>query len=919
MPSPALPARQGRKDPGLARAEPSGAHASGASRLSCRCTGRRGSEGQACRRVHQRRLLRGAPGPAKVPRACGSAAGAAADPRFLLQRRPGPLDRRAFRALPDRSPVRLLFRHGGLCLRAARRHPGSRHGRCRFREMAGLCRPSSLALAGPLPARGRSAVCVRASRRIGIRSHAVCLRGRITPFRRARAGLRRASRLARKRGRFGAVLADAALSLSLPGGRSQSRVHRHDGLLAERRCRGVVCRTGHAPAAAGTAGGPVPYCRRQSRSPGPAAGREPGDPYHAPGPRRATIPCPRRCRGGPAADRARHSEQGAGGDGDGAAGRRHAGRIRGHTRRAGQGSARLCRGGRDGAADHRDPRRPASAVARRCAPGGRAQSRLVAHVARPGRIVPGRAARTGVPRPGKADGMRGYSFSLAAEDPGSAVRRRWLVAAAALAVGLVSLAVMFRGEAAAAVRVWIDSTAYNHCFLVLPVAAYLLWERRQVLAALSPQPAPWLALAAVPAALCWLLAERAGIWEARQLLAMSLVQILLLAVLGPRCWRALSAPLLYLFFLVPVGGFLVPALQNFTAHFMAAGLDILRIPNYSTGVTIEIPEGTFYVAEACAGLRFLVASVAFGVLYGCVMYTSPLRRLLFAALSLVVPVIANGFRALGLVVLAHLLGNAAAVETDHVLYGWLFFSIVTFVLILVGLPFRQTPRPTAPVDAVTAGPHRRDPVAVLAGIAAAAVILCVAAPRLLADRLDSLAVPAISGAGPRLPDLPGCTALPPSRSPVTVAATAAGLDETRAYRCAGDTFLVAWHRYPPRISARPLFKPPHPQAGWRGLQAAAVRGLDIDAGGAVQHWQIAEFGRDARYAAIATTLWIAGRPAGNTIASRLRQAVNALSPAPLSPAAVIVSYTTTQGAAHGRRALERFLAGAAAAFARLAG
>jgi hypothetical protein len=34
---------------------------------------------------------------------------------------------------------------------------------------------------------------------------------------------------------------------------------------------------------------------------------------------------------------------------------------------------------------------------------------------------------------------------------------------------------------------------------------------------------------------------------------------------------------------------------------------------------------------------------------------------------------------------------------------------------------------------------------------------------------------------------------------------------------------------------------------------------------------------------------------------------------------VIVSYTTTQGAARGRRALERFLAGAAAAFARLAG
>jgi hypothetical protein len=30
--------------------------------------------------------------------------------------------------------------------------------------------------------------------------------------------------------------------------------------------------------------------------------------------------------------------------------------------------------------------------------------------------------------------------------------------------------------------------------------------------------------------------------------------------------------------------------------------------------------------------------------------------------------------------------------TDHILYGWLFFSIVTVLLILVGLPFRQDTR-----------------------------------------------------------------------------------------------------------------------------------------------------------------------------------------------------------------------------------
>ena len=40
----------------------------------------------------------------------------------------------------------------------------------------------------------------------------------------------------------------------------------------------------------------------------------------------------------------------------------------------------------------------------------------------------------------------------------------------ALAAGLVALGLVFHEEIAAAVRVWSNSTAYNHCFLVLPIA-----------------------------------------------------------------------------------------------------------------------------------------------------------------------------------------------------------------------------------------------------------------------------------------------------------------------------------------------------------------------------------------------------------------------------------------------------------------
>ena len=241
----------------------------------------------------------------------------------------------------------------------------------------------------------------------------------------------------------------------------------------------------------------------------------------------------------------------------------------------------------------------------------------------------------------------------------------------------------------AAVHTWNISTAYNHCFLVIPIALYLLWDRRFDLVGIAPRPMPAALLLGLPLALVWLVAERLGIMEGRQLVAMSFVELLLLAVLGKRLWWAMAGPLLYLYFLVPFGEFLTPRLQDITTWFVRHGLDMLGVPAYIDGYIIEIPQGTFLVAEACAGLRFLIASIAFGCLYALMMYRGPVRRGLFILVSIVVPIIANGFRALGIVYLGYLLNSAQAAAADHIIYGWIFFSFVILVLIALGLPFRQ--------------------------------------------------------------------------------------------------------------------------------------------------------------------------------------------------------------------------------------
>src|SRR5206468_9186114 len=95
-------------------------------------------------------------------------------------------------------------------------------------------------------------------------------------------------------------------------------------------------------------------------------------------------------------------------------------------------------------------------------------------------------------------------------------------------------------------------------------------------------------------------------------------------------------------FLVPSGAFLVPSLQTIAVDIVIAGLHALNIPTFSDGYMIEIPEGPFEIAEACAGLRFLIASIVFGCFFAVVMYRSPLRRTLFILMSIFVPIFANG-------------------------------------------------------------------------------------------------------------------------------------------------------------------------------------------------------------------------------------------------------------------------------------
>ena len=211
--------------------------------------------------------------------------------------------------------------------------------------------------------------------------------------------------------------------------------------------------------------------------------------------------------------------------------------------------------------------------------------------------------------------------------------------------------------------------------------------------------------------------------------------------------------------LVPFGEELVPPLQTLTAEMSMALLALTGVPAHLEGIFISTPTGLFRVAEACSGVKFLVAMAALGALAANLCFRSWRRRILFVAFALAVSVLANGVRAFGTIYLAWWTNNEVAVGVDHIVYGWVFFAIVIALIMAAGWRFFDR-APNArwfdPADLQAPGAEPGRPAGA-AQVAAVAVALAAAAP---------FWTGAVAAAGTRavpveaLPEIAGWTRLP---------------------------------------------------------------------------------------------------------------------------------------------------------------
>lgn len=240
---------------------------------------------------------------------------------------------------------------------------------------------------------------------------------------------------------------------------------------------------------------------------------------------------------------------------------------------------------------------------------------------------------------------------------------------------------VFRGL----VHAWINDGNYSHGFLVVPIAGYLVWERRARLQALTPRPT-WVGLVVLAAGLFVLLAGLYGseLFLSRVSMIGTLAGVILF-LFGWTCLRIVMFPLAFLLLMIPLPTLIFNQialpLQFFASRVGESVIAAAGIPVLREGNVLVLANTSLEVAEACSGIRSLVSLITLGLVYGYAVDPRSGVRAAIVLSTIPIAVLANGARVAGTGILAHYWGAEAAQGFFHEFSGWVVF-VVAFIMIL---------------------------------------------------------------------------------------------------------------------------------------------------------------------------------------------------------------------------------------------
>jgi len=274
--------------------------------------------------------------------------------------------------------------------------------------------------------------------------------------------------------------------------------------------------------------------------------------------------------------------------------------------------------------------------------------------------------------------------SINANNPMNTSNTRLIISLSAI---LLSLGVAYYPVLRNVILAWHQNEEYSHGFLIAPIAAYLIWSKRNRLKSLFCKPSN----IALPIMVFGIFTYVIGFYaEIRTVTFISLLINLFgisLFIFGTQITREIAFPLFFLAFMFPVPSRLyaeltVP-LQLLVTRLSAGIVGLGGIPIHTEGNIITLPDVTLQVVNACSGLRSLISLMALSLIFGYLSVRSNTKRILLALSALPIAIIVNTLRVSLAAVLSMSYGPRVTEGSFHTIFGLSVFIVALLLLTMV--------------------------------------------------------------------------------------------------------------------------------------------------------------------------------------------------------------------------------------------
>ncbi|MGI9336738.1 MAG: exosortase, partial [Gammaproteobacteria bacterium] len=258
----------------------------------------------------------------------------------------------------------------------------------------------------------------------------------------------------------------------------------------------------------------------------------------------------------------------------------------------------------------------------------------------------------------------------------------------AIALAAVVLGLVYAGTLKSIAKIWTDAEAYGHGPLIVVLAMAMLYWDRGRLADVVPRFRAWGPLCMLVLSLAWGVFHFAGVEIFQQLAVYAMLGALVATWYGVKAlFATFGFAYGYLLLAIPVWSILVSRMQDATASAAVPVLQWLGVPVFREDRYLAIPSGLFEVAQACAGLRYLLATLAIMGAFAVLNLRLTRNRILLVTLSVVASVAFNWVRVIIVIGVGHLseMHNPIVRGSGHVAFGWFIFGACMLCLLGLGV------------------------------------------------------------------------------------------------------------------------------------------------------------------------------------------------------------------------------------------